>query len=224
MTGPRFERARWGLAALTAAGLVVLLGPMARFSLGYFTDPFEDLHHGWLVVAVSAAAVWQVRARLRAAAGAPDWRGVAALLACLGLFWFGQRGSQLRLSQLGIIGSVAALPFAFWGVGVARLLLFPCANLLFAMPLGFLDVLAVRLHALAAAVSAGLLNGAGIPARHVGTAVSVAGRYALTLDVTDLHVAMRSLCACAAVTAGYAWLTQRTRRRRFLLQIGRAHV
>ena len=217
MTGQQLDRWRWACFALTAAGLAGLYGSVACFSLASFADLHEDLGHGWLVLLVSGCAIWMARARLSAVAAAPDWRGVAALLVCLGLFWFGERGSQIRLSQIGLIGSVIAVPFAFWGAGVARLFLFPGANLLFAVPLGFLDALTVHLRLLSAWLTTGILNGMEITAHRTGTMIDISGRTAFTLGIDEPHLMMRSVFAFAAVAAGYAWLTQKTSLRKVLL-------
>ncbi|MEI8242203.1 MAG: exosortase/archaeosortase family protein [bacterium] len=218
MIRKQFNQCRWACFALSLAGLAVLFVPAVRFTLSCFPAPNEDLRHGWLVLFFSGCAIWQVRRRLFANAAAPDWRGAVALLVCLGLLWIGVRGSQPRLWQIGLFGSVIALPFTFWGAGVARLLLFPAANLLFLLPLGFLEVLTVRLRLLSAWLATGLLNGAGFVVNQTGSTVAVSGQNAFTLDITEPHIwVMRSVFAFAAVAAGYAWLTQKTRLRQALL-------
>jgi exosortase len=213
----RFNHVRWVCFALTLAGLAVLFLPAVQFSIAMFNDPHEDLSHGWLVPLVSGYVIWRGRAQLRAAAAAPDGRGLLALLACLLLFWLGSRGEQARLMQFGMIGSVVALPFVCWGAGVARRLLFPAAYLCFIVPTSFLDALTFRLRLLATAISSGVLNGVGIAVRQVGTAMISAGGAGFKLDVADPCSGMRSVFALAALTAAYAYFTQRTALRRWLL-------
>ena len=217
MTTRQFDQVRWVCFALALAGLAVLFRPAVLFSIGMFSDPHEDLSHGWLVPVVSGYAIWRARAQVRAAASAPDWRGLPVLLVCLLLFWLGNRGEQARLMQFGMIGCVVALPFVCWGAGVARRLFFPAVYLCFIIPTSFLDALTFRLRLLATAISSGVLNGVGIAVHQVGTAMISADGAGFKLDVADPCSGMRSVFALAALTAAYAYFTQQTALRRWLL-------
>lgn len=182
-----------------------------------FSDPQEDLSHGWLIPVVSAYVVWQSRAALRTDAGKPAWFGLFAVLASLVLFWLGSRGEQARLMQLGMIGAVVAVPLALWGLHVARRLLFPATYLLFIMPLSFLDGFTFRLRLLAAGMATLLLNGVGFGVRQVGTAMVSDNGAGFKLDVADPCSGLRSIFALAALTAAYAYFTQKTVWQRWLL-------
>jgi exosortase len=210
-------RLRWFCFTLAIAVGLLLFWPALRFSAAMFQDKFEDLSHGWVIPLVSAYAVWRSRDALRAAAGPPDARGLLAVLGCLALFWLGKRGEQARFMQMAVAGAVLALPLAFWGAGVARRLWFPAAYLLFAVPTSFLDVLTFRLRLLAASVAAGLLNGVGVAVQRVGTALVSGSGEGFKLDVADPCSGMHSIFALAALTAAYAYFTQKTARRRWLL-------
>ena len=217
MTAKQFEQYRWIGFALAVALLAFLFLPAALFSAAMFSDPHEDLSHGWLVPLVSGYIIWQARARLRRATSAPSALGVVALAGCLILLWLGSRGEQARLMQFGMIGCVIALPFACWGGGVARLLVFPAAYLCFIIPTSFLDLLTFRLRLLATGVSCAVLNGVGIVVQQVGTAMVSTSGAGFQLDVADPCSGMRSVFALAALTAAYAYFTQPTALRRWLL-------
>jgi exosortase len=218
MPTARFQFLRAWLLVLCIAALGAVYWPYFAAPLTYLQNPFEDLRHGWLVLLASALAVWQVRAQIRRVVPAPDWRGPALLLAGLALFWFGTRGAQPRLAQIGIIGSIPALALAFWGTRLARLLLFPAANLLFLLPLGFLEAATAPLRTLSASLACAILNGLMIAAQRSGTLITVPGTHPLTLDITDPHICLlRSVLAVASLAAGYAWLTQKTWSRKALL-------
>lgn len=212
-----FSTFRWFCFAVAIVLAVFLFWPAMRFSASMFQDSHEDLSHGWLIPFVSAYVVWQNRDALRAAAGRPALRGLAALVGCLVLFWLGSRGEQARLMQLGMIGTVMALPFALWGARVAWRMLFPAAYLLFILPLSFLDVFTFRLRLLAAWMATILLNGVGFGVRQIGTAMVSADGAGFKLDVADPCSGMRSIFALAALTAAYAYFTQRTMWQRWLL-------
>lgn len=217
MAEKQFNRCRWVCFALAVAALSVLFLPAVRFSVAMFSDPHEDLSHGWLVPLVSGYVIWQARARLRAAVAAPAWGGLLALLGCLLLFWLGSRGEQARLMQFGMIGCVVALPWVFWGRDVARRLVFAAAYLCLIVPTSFLDVLTFRLRLLAAWVASGVLNGVGIAVQQVGTAMVSSTGAGFQLDVADPCSGMRSIFALAALTAAYAYFTQPTALRKWLL-------
>jgi len=216
-TGARCACFRWVLFALAVAVLAVLFVPAVQFTVSMFLDDHEDLSHGWLIPVVSGYAIWRLRRRLQAAAGRPAWSGALAVTGCLLLFWLGNRGEQARLMQFGMIGCVAALPLAFWGAGVARLLLFPTAYLLFILPTSFLDLLTFRLRLLSAWLASGILNGVGVGVQQVGTAMISAAGAGFKLDVADPCSGMRSIFALGALTAAYAYFTQRTLLRQWVL-------
>jgi len=217
MTERHFNWLRWGCFALAVATLAWLFFPTVMFTLSMFSDPHEDLSHGWAIPVVSGYAVWRARAQLRTAMSAPSWRGLLMLALCLFLCWLGNRGEQMRLVQFGLFGCVAALPMAFWGRGVARLLLFPAAYLCFAIPASFLDSLTFQLRLLATAISGSVLNGMGIVVQQVGTAMISTSGAGFKLDVADPCSGLRSIFAMAALTAAYAFFTQQTALRRGLL-------
>ena len=217
MTVKRFFQAQWTCFALALCVLGVMFLPAIQFSAAMFADPHEDLSHGWLVPLVSGYVIWRERARLRAVAAAPDGRGLWMLLGCLLLFWLGNRGEQARLMQFGMVGCVVALPWLIWGARVARRLIFPAAYLCFIIPTSFLDALTFRLRLLATGVSSVVLNGVGIAVQQVGTAMVSADGGGFKLDVADPCSGMRSIFALAALTAAYAYFTQQTTLRRWLL-------
>lgn len=217
MTERQFTHLRWATFGLLAGALLVLFRPAIQFSVSMFQDPHEDLKHGWFIPVLSGCVIWRMRAELAAAARRPDWRGVLALAACLALFWLGSRGEQARLMQVGMIACVVAVPLLFWGPAVARRLLFPAAYLLFILPTSFLDMLTFRLRFVAAWLATGVLNGLGVAVRQVGTAMVSIDPNGFKLDVADPCSGMRSIFAMAALTAAYAYFTQRTRLRKWLL-------
>ena len=212
-------RFRWLCFSLAVAAAALRFTPAVRYTINAFRNPSEDLSHGWLVPLVSAYAVWRCRADLRTTAGAPDARGLAAVLICLALYWLGTRGGdqQARLTQVAMAGAVVALPFAFWGAGVVRHLWFPAAYLLFIVPMSFLNTFTIHLRLLAAGIASGLLNGMGIQVDRIGSALASNGATGFQLDVADPCSGIRSIFALAALTAAYAYFTQKTAWRRCLL-------
>jgi exosortase len=182
-----------------------------------FNEPTQDMSHGWVVPLFSLFLVWRRRREIAAAAGPPSLAGVLLCLPLLALLWLGERGDQPRVSQVAVYGLLWALVYACFGRGLARLLFFPVAFLVFTVPLGFLDFFTVRLRLATAWISAFLLNGGGIPVVRVGTGLHCLAGEGFALDVADPCSGLRSICALTAITAAYAYLTLRTRWKQWLL-------
>ena len=176
-----------------------------------------DMSHGWLIPLAAAYVVWRRREALRAAPRRACLWGAVLIAACLLLHWFGFRAQLTRLSLLSLIGLLWSIPLYFYGWAVARQLVFPCAYLLFCIPLSFLDGLTVPLRALMSSITTGLLNGLGIPAVRVGTTIESMAAGGFKFDVADPCSGLRSLLALSALTALYAALTQRGLLRQWLL-------
>ncbi|MBM4149548.1 MAG: exosortase/archaeosortase family protein [Lentisphaerae bacterium] len=177
-----------------------------------------DLSHGWLIPLVSGYLVWRDRAKLASTPKRASGVGLILVAALLLLHWGGVRVQQTRLSLLSLAGLTWAIPLSLYGAGVARLLVFPCAYLLFCIPLSFLNEVSLPLRLVAGAMSVWTLNGLGIPAVRSGTAIFAQGPAdTLSFDVADACSGLRSLLAMMALTAIYAHLTQRNAARKWTL-------
>ena len=179
--------------------------------------PGSDSAHGWLIVPVAAWLVWRRRRELRAVPKSAGAWGVAVVVASIALYWLGIRVQQTRLTLLALIGLAWGIPFSLYGRGVARLLAFPCAFLVFAIPMSFLDSLTVPLRLFASAVSTFIVNGLGIEVTRQGTMICAVDPKGFRLGVDDPCSGLRSLLAIAAVTSLYAYLAQRRRWKQVVL-------
>ncbi len=176
-----------------------------------------DLSHGWLIPIVSGFLVWRRRQELARAVSRPDWRALGLILAAAALYTLGVRVQQTRLVLLSLILLTWGTPFLLFGAGVARLLVFPCAYLIFCIPLSFLDSLTFPLRLMASRGATVMLNGFGIAAQCQGTAIHSTAGGGFNLEVADPCSGLRSILAMAAVTALYAYVSQRTPIRQWLL-------
>ena len=127
------------------------------------------------------------------------------------------RVQQTRLVLLSLIGVLWSVPFYAYGWGVARRLAFPCAYLVFCVPMTFLDSLTFPLRLFASTVAAGLLSGLGVPVARVGTMLVSPAGGGIQLDVADPCSGLHYVLAMLALTAGYAYFTQRTWARQWVL-------
>jgi exosortase len=223
---------RWVALALTGAAAAWLFGVIPLVSpdklqgvpgslIYWLTRSWsaaEDMQHGWLIPLVSVYVLWSRRKELAEGAGAPDWRGVLAVAFGALLVWIGLKAEQARVHLIALAWLFWAVPFALWGRRVARLLVFPACFLLLAMPLGtVVTFFTVRLRLLAAGVAAGVLNGVGIEVQRMGTGLHSMAGEGFNLDVADPCSGLRSIFALTALTALYAFLTQKAIWQKWLL-------
>lgn len=173
------------------------------------------LAHVWVVPLISLYLVWRKRAALRVAPKAVQWSGWWLCLGCLLLYGVGLRVQQTRLTLLALVGLIWAIPFFGYGWKTARHLVFPCAYLLFCVPLSFLDSITLPLRHGATIAAGVILNGVGVPVLRQGTALLGAGD--LVLDVADPCSGLRYLLTLTAIAAPYAYLTQRRNRSRWIV-------
>ena len=175
-----------------------------------------DYSHGWLIPVVSLAVVWYRRKELAAAPKRAAAAGLALVATALAMHWIGARIQQPRLSLFSFALLLLAIPYSLFGAAVARRLMFPCAYLLFCIPWNFLDTLSFPLRMLSARISTALLEGLSIAARRSGSAIYVGGG-GMVLDVADPCSGLRSLLAMMALAAAYAFFTQRSLIRKWVL-------
>jgi exosortase len=244
---PLFWNERWRLAALprqelACIGLVSVIVGMAylvfhflgntshveifgRSTLGWMLHRWQDssisfnstdYSHGFLIPVVSLAAVWWRRRELLEADKQVSRLGLVCLIGALALHWLGAKAQHPRLSLLAMIGLFWSIPYYLHGRQVARLLLFPCTYLIFCVPLGFLDELTQPLQLMMVRLSTGLLNGLGLPVETGGTQIRMLHSGGV-FDVAAPCSGLRSLLALTALTAAYAYFTQPTVIRAWIL-------
>ncbi len=166
-----------------------------------------DYSHGYLIPFVSLGIIWYKRTELFEAPKRVCQVGLAVVVMALAMHWLGAKMQQTRLSLISLIMLLWGIPLYFFGWHVAKLLIFPCAYLIFCVPLNFLDALAGPLQHLASSMGQSALDGLGIECKRVGT--QLMSPY-FQLNVEAPCSGLRSLLAMTALTAVYAYITQRT--------------
>lgn len=173
-----------------------------------------DYSHGFLIPFVSLGVIWNKRADYFAATKKVCIVGLYVIIAALLMHWVGAKMQQTRISLLSLILLIWGVPFYFFGWQIAKLLIFPCSYLIFCVPLNFLDALSFPLQQAATAISHGILNGLGIECERVGT--QLMSPY-FSLNVEAPCSGLRSLLAMTALSAVYAFFTQKTLIRKWIL-------
>jgi exosortase len=173
-----------------------------------------DYSHGYLIPFVSLGIVWYKRDDFFAASKNICMVGLYVIIAALCMHWVGAKMQQTRISLMSLILLIWGIPFYFFGWQIAKLLIFPCGYLIFCVPLNFLDGLSFPLQQAATGISHFMLNGIGIECERVGT--QLMSPY-FSLNVEAPCSGLRSLLAMTALTAVYAYFTQKTFIRKWLL-------
>ena len=207
-----FNRMRWLVVAILVVMGWMIYHEMISYTMMMFSAPIEDMSHGWLVPFVSAYVIWYRRKSFREAAGLPSWRGFLWVCVFVTIGWFGGRGGQSRIEQASLIGLIWAISYAFWGKGVARLMLFPAWFLVFTIPMSsFTDFFTVHLRIISSSLATAILNGVGLRVEQSGTALfSKVPGAEFNVDVADPCSGIRSLFAMVSLTATYAYFTQKS--------------
>ena len=178
---------------------------------------FPDLNYCIFLPFVSLWALWRQRAKLAAAPRAADLRGLAFFAAALFLHWAGYRAQQPRVSMAALIALLWLVPFTLCGWRFARELLFPAGYLFLTIPLNFLDSLTSPLRILSAWVAATVLNGFGLHVHQVGSGIYSTAANAFALEVAPECSGLHSLFAMTALMGAYAWYSQPTQAKKWIL-------
>ena len=175
-----------------------------------------DYSHGYFIPFVSLSILWFKRKDIFSVDTKVDLRGLAVVIFALAIHWLGAKMQQTRFSLISLVLLLWGIPFYLFGWQLAKKIIFPCAYLTFCIPLNFMDVIAFPLRILSTKMAVGLLTGLGLEASRVGTAILIPSM-PTGMDVADPCSGLRSLLAMTALTAVYAFFTQRTFIRKWIL-------
>ena len=216
--GPENTR-RWVLGALVLGLIVYAYGISrvcmfqveARSLVGWllvFWGRGGDYAHGYLVPIVAGGVLWwKWRTTLSSIPAVTSAWGLAFVGAAMLLYVAGVRGQVPRLVAGSLVVLIFGIIFYFGGWRWAKEAWFPCAFLVFMIPLNFLDsYVSFPLRVFVTNLATLLLNACGLDVYGQGTGLySRAGRFA-PLDVADPCSGIRSLVALMALTAVYGYL------------------
>jgi exosortase len=184
-----------------------------RWSMGSVSLGNGDYSHGYLIPAFSVLVLWRKRHEIQAAPKKAAPIFLAAIVASLLLHYLGLKTQQTRISLFGMIGLLWSIPGYLYGWKLAWLILFPCAFLIFGIPLELFENMTLPLRFINTEVAVSALQGLGIEVRQVGTAIygpPYDATAELKLDVADACSGIRSITAMTALAAGYGYLVMNT--------------
>ena len=171
-------------------------------------NPENNQEHSVLILPIAIFLIWYHRDKLDRAPKQPSIVGLAIVALGLLAFLISVRALQPRLAifslPLLILGSVWFL----WGRHVARVFLFPCAFLLFMIPIGGIVQGTVSLQLLVTSVVNTMSSLIGVKIESSGTTIrSLDGSF--NFEIAEGCSGIRSLMAMITLTALYVHFTQR---------------
>lgn len=175
-----------------------------------------DYSHGFLIPFVSLAVLWHRKSDIKLAPKKICLWGLGVIAMALAFHWLGAKMQQTRISLISLILLLWGIPLYFFGWKLAKILIFPCTYLIFCVPLNFLDALSGPLQMIATSVAYNMLTGLGIECQRVGTQL-ISPFFQLNVEAPCSG--LRSLLAMTALSAVYAYYTQKSFVKKWLLFI-----
>ena len=162
-----------------------------------------------MVPLMSLVVMWLRRDAIQQAAKRVNWLGWLVIAGSLLAHWAGVKTEHPRVCMLSLISLMWGIPFFLFGWKVARQLIFPCAYLVFLLPLNFLDALVYRLRVGVSHAAAFVLNGLGVECALNGTTILESGEGGFILQTQDAAAALGTLLLVSACAGVLANLSQR---------------
>lgn len=163
--------------------------------------------HSRLVPFISLALVWYHRKKIKNAAKIGSNKGLVFLGIAIALFLLAARCLQPRFALASVPFLLYGSVLYLWGKQVARIVLFPCAFLIFMVPVAVIEQATFRLQFIITGVVGFLSNLAGITIQALGTTLTAADG-SFNFEIAEGCSGIRSLTAMAMITAVYVHLTQ----------------
>jgi len=178
-------------AAFILAGLVAVYWQVfVRLIDAWIVD--GNYSHGWLIIPIAAYFAWERRDALRATPMAPSWVGLLVFGFGILVLLAGLIGSELFLSRVSLIFTLAGIILFLFGWKHLRILMFPLAFLLLMIPIPAIifNRIAFPLQLFASKVGESAISAAHIPVLREGNVLVLANT---SLEVAEACSGIRSL-------------------------------
>jgi exosortase len=164
----------------------------------------ENYSHGFLIVPIALYFVWERRDRLVLALLQPSLFGVILILGSLATLLAGVLGSEVFLTRVSILGTIAGAVLFVWGWQHLRILLFPILFLLLMIPIPAIifNQIAFPLQLIASRFGELALSAVGIPVLREGNVIQLANT---SLEVAEACSGIRSLISLLTLGIIYGY-------------------
>ena len=162
--------------------------------------------HGWLIVPLAGYFAWERRARLAATPVRSSWFGLVVLAGSILVLLAGLYGSELFLTRVALVGTVAGIVLYLYGWAHLRILAFPIAFLLLMIPLPAIvfNKIAFPLQLFASRVGEWAISTANIPVLREGNVLTLANTQ---LEVAEACSGIRSLVSLVTLGLVYGYFS-----------------
>jgi exosortase len=162
--------------------------------------------HGWLIVPLAGYFAWERRARLAATPVRSSWFGLVVLAGSILVLLAGLYGSELFLTRVSLVGTVAGIVLYLYGWAHLRILAFPIAFLLLMIPLPAIvfNKIAFPLQLFASRVGESAISAANIPVLREGNVLILANTQ---LEVAEACSGIRSLVSLVTLGLVYGYFS-----------------
>lgn len=219
--GPKLEPLAVLLLLTIGATLVYFYGFVPLFVRGAFANgissaaawawqawtPAMNQEHSKLVPLISLGLLWYHRDAIRKVPKQGSNAGLVFLAAGVVLFLLGARCLQPRFALASVPFVVYGTVLYLWGKHVARIVLFPCAFLIFMIPVAAIEQGTFRLQFIITSSIGFLSNLVGIHIQALGTTLTAADG-SFNFEIAEGCSGIRSLTAMAMITTIFVHLTQ----------------
>ncbi len=179
----------------------------------------ENYSHGFLIVPIALYFIWERRNRLKDAARVPSWLGLVVVLGSMAVLLAGILGSELFLTRISILGTLAGAILFLFGWKHLRILMLPIAFLLLMIPIPAIifNQIAFPLQLLASRFGEMALSAVLIPVLREGNIIKLANT---TLEVAEACSGIRSLISLLTLGIVYGYFVDSRIWVRVILVIG----
>jgi exosortase len=162
--------------------------------------------HGFLIVPIALYFVWERRRQLATAHIKPSLFGLVVLAGGILVLLAGLMGSELFLSRVSLLATLAGIILFLFGWAHLRILAFPLGFLLLMIPLPAIlfNQVALPLQLLASRVGEWAIQTAGIPVLREGNVLILANT---SLEVAEACSGIRSLVSLITLGIVYGYFT-----------------
>ncbi|MBN2321707.1 MAG: exosortase/archaeosortase family protein [Acidobacteria bacterium] len=179
----------------------------------------DNYSHGFLIVPIALYFVWERRERIKEAERNPSWLGLVILLGSLATLLAGILGSELFLTRISILGTIAGIILFIFGWKHFKILLLPVAFLLLMIPIPSIifNQVAFPLQLLASRFGEAALIIIQIPVLREGNVIHLANT---SLEVAEACSGIRSLISLLTLGIVYGYFVDSRLWVRIVLAIG----
>lgn len=182
-------------------------------------SPEGNQEHSKLVPFIFLGLIFYHRREIRDAVKQASDKGLIFVVIGVLLYVLAVRCKQPRMALTAVPFLVYGLTYYLWGKNLARVVLFPCAFLIFMIPMGAAEQATNNLQFIVTGAVTAMSNLVGIKIQAVGTTMTAADG-SFNFEIAEGCSGIRSITAMAMLTAVYVHLTQNRLWKKIVIFVG----